>query len=208
MKPGVFPFFHWAVLVGVKIDFILLIYISRVQKLRLLWLSLLLDNSLHLIYIFIPPALSHVLGTYVMLNYNDLLLLILYSSVINTGLLLVVVDRNVFINLMFPYMIYMFLVLIILIKAYGDSIEFIIILLIAIPCFLLTSSKFLIAIGVSIKIVLLVFVSEVTTLYLYLNLHPRVYLIGENDLWNILTYIVIVFVILIGRNLVTVILLH
>jgi len=101
-KLGVFPFFYWIIVVRVKVGLWGNLFVLRFQKVRVFWLLWLLrDVSLSFIYFLVYLSIFFVI--FVLMSIRDLWLLLVYSSIANTGILLLRLlgDKYIFVVLLY-----------------------------------------------------------------------------------------------------------
>jgi len=97
-----FPFFYWIIIVRVKVGLWGNLFVLRFQKIRVFWLLWLLsDVSLSFIYFLVYLRIFFVI--FVLMSISDLWLLLVYSSIANTGILLLRLlgDKYVFVVLLY-----------------------------------------------------------------------------------------------------------
>ena len=93
-KLGLFPFFYWVVVVRIKIGLFGNIFVLRLQKIRVFWL-LWLVGKFRLVLLISLVYCRIIFVVFSLLLVRDLWLLLVYSSIANTGILLIrVVGSN------------------------------------------------------------------------------------------------------------------
>lgn len=141
-KLGLFPFFYWIVVVSVKVGILGNIFVLGLQKISVFWIIWLLINvSMNFVYLLVYLSLLFVVIRLVMVT--DLWLLLVYSSIANTSIIVLRVFGNKFV---FIFLLYLFTIIRIIyfIKSIDSYLELILIVFIflVIPPFLLFFIKF------------------------------------------------------------------
>lgn len=171
-KLGVFPFFYWIVVASVKSDLNRNIFILVFQKLSVFWLFWLV-NSFRLIYLLFFSYLRIFFVVLSLVYISDVWLLLVYSSIVNSSLLLV---SFIGVGSWISIIIYFFIVLLILIYLkYSVSYYEILLVLyffMVIPPFVLFYFKFYLVFRIffNIKLVFFVFFFDVFVLFYYFSL--------------------------------------
>ena len=106
-KLGLYPFFYWIVVVSVKVGLLTNIFVLSFQKFSIFWLLWLLMNVSFIFLIFIV-YLRMFFVIISILILRDLWLLLVYSSVSNTGLLIITIYGNNFFIVVFLYLLVVF----------------------------------------------------------------------------------------------------
>lgn len=124
-KLGLFPFFYWIVVVRIKVGLVGNIFVLSLQKFSVFWLFwLLFDYSLVLLYLFVYLRIFFVMIN--LLLVRDVWLLLVYSSIGNTGIILLRVFGSSYLFIVFLYLL-IILLIIVLIKYINSSVEFLLI---------------------------------------------------------------------------------
>lgn len=171
-KLGIFPFFYWIVIASVKRDVNRNMFILVLQKLRVFWLFWLL-NSFSLIYLYFFSYVSIFFVVLRLIYIRDVWLLLVYSSIVNSSLLLIsFIGMGSWISIG----IYFSIVLIILfyLKYRRSYYEVLLVLyfFIVVPPFVLFYFKFYLAYSLlfNIKLIFFIFVFDVFVLFYYFSL--------------------------------------
>lgn len=102
-KLGLFPFFYWVVVVRVKVSLIGNMFILRLQKVGIFWIMwLVISCSISLLYVLVYASIFFVVVN--LLAVRDLWLLIVYSSIANTGIILMSVTGSHYLYLILLYL--------------------------------------------------------------------------------------------------------
>lgn len=165
-KLGLFPFFYWMVVVSLKIGLIGNVFVLGLQKVSVFWIVWLqLNISISFLYIVVYFRVIFVIFRLVLIS--DLWLLLVYSSIANTAILLLRIHGSKFI---FVVLLYLFTVIIIIysMKLVDSYIEILLIvfLFLVIPPFLLFFIKFYVFLSLEGFIKLGFFLSLVDVLVL------------------------------------------
>jgi len=114
-KLGLFPFFYWMVIVSLKIGLWGNLFVLSLQKISVFWLLwLLLDVSLRFIYIIVYLRIFFVVINLVLVS--DLWLLLVYSSIANTGIIILAVYGDKYLFRVFLYLFMIFIIIYLIIK--------------------------------------------------------------------------------------------
>jgi len=171
-KLGLAPFHFWVVLVRVKMMFISNMFVLGLQKLGLLWLFWLIVD-LRLVFIRFLVFLGVMVTFISVFNICDLWLLIVYSSVANTRLIVFsfLGDKFISVFLIYLFVFIMIVGLLIFLKSY-DYISLVILILLTIPRFILFIYKIELFITVifSLKLVWFIVVFDILMLVYYFNI--------------------------------------
>lgn len=158
-KLGVFPFFYWVLVVRVKVGLVSNIFILRLQKVVVFWLLWLVYNSsLIILYFLVYITLFFVIVSLLMVS--DLWLLLVYSSIGNTGLIILNVYGFEYLYVVFLYLGVIFII-INLVKFLDSYIELILLVFffLVIPPFILFFMKFYIILSLDFSFKLGFFLS-------------------------------------------------
>ena len=194
-KLGLFPFFYWIVVVSIKIGIIGNIFVLSLQKVsvfRMFWL--LFDYSFVLLYFFVYLSIFFVILS--LLLVRDIWLLMVYSSIGNTGIILLRVYGSNYLIIVFLYLL-VILFIIFLIKNINSFSEFLLLvfLFLVIPPFILFLIKFYIvySLDFSLKLRFFLVFFDVFVLLYYFSLIFIKFILFES---GILIYIINLFMLL------------
>jgi hypothetical protein len=206
-KLGLFPFFYWIVVVTVKVGLFTNIFILSFQKISVFWiLWLTLNVSLNLILLLVYLSLFFVIFN--LLIISDLWLILVYSSIVNTGLILLRVFGIYYLFVVFMYLIIIFLI-IFLIKFLNSYIEIIIIVFffLVIPPFILFFIKFYIVLSFDmyIKLIFLLIIFDVFVLLYYFSIIFIKFILIDLGILIYFINLIILIILIIFRNCVTMI---
>ena len=206
-KLGLFPFFYWIVVVRVKVGLIGNLFILRLQKIRVFWLFwLLLNSSFSFLYIFVYRRIFFVIVN--LLLISDLWLLIVYSSIANTGMILLRVYGSHYIVIVFLYLRVIARIIYSVIKV-DRYIELLLIIFffIVIPPFLLFLIKLYVILRIDffIKIGFFLFIFDALILFYYFSLVFIKFLLIDLGIFIYLINLFLLLIILLFRNCVTMI---
>ena len=206
-KLGLFPFFYWIVVVRVKVGLIGNLFILRLQKIRVFWLFwLLLNSSFSFLYIFVYRRIFFVVVN--LLLISDLWLLIVYSSIANTGMILLRVYGSHYIIIVFLYLRVIAIIIYSVIKV-DSYIELLLIIFffIVIPPFLLFFIKLYVILRIDffIKIGFFLFIFDALILFYYFSLVFIKFLLIDLGIFIYLINLFLLLIILLFRNCVTMI---
>ena len=206
-KLGLFPFFYWIVVVRVKVGLIGNLFILRLQKIRVFWLFwLLLNSSFSFLYIFVYRRIFFVIVN--LLLISDLWLLIVYSSIANTGMILLRVYGSHYIVIVFLYLRVIARIIYSVIKV-DSYIELLLIIFffIVIPPFLLFFIKLYVILRIDffIKIGFFLFIFDALILFYYFSLVFIKFLLIDLGIFIYLINLFLLLIILLFRNCVTMI---
>jgi hypothetical protein len=171
-KLGLFPFFYWMVVVSLKVGLLGNVFVLRLQKISVFWILWLLCNiSFSFIYILVYLSVFFVVVN--LLLVCDFWLLLVYSSIGNTGILLA---RVYGIYYMYVVLLYLFVVIFIiyLVKVSDSYMELVLVIFffIVIPPFLLFFIKLYVIISLEsvLKVAFLLVVFDVFVLLYYFSI--------------------------------------
>lgn len=206
-KLGLFPFFYWIVVVSVKVGFLGNIFILSFQKVsvfRLLWL--LLNIQLSFIYILVYLRIFFVIIRLILIS--DLWLLIVYSSIANTGIIILSVYGSNYIYVVFLYLSVIALI-IYFIKNSDSYMELLLVVFffMVVPPFLLFFIKFYVILSLDyiIKIGFFLAIFDVFVLLYYFRLVFIKFLLIDLGVLVYIINLLLVVLMLIIRNCVTMI---
>lgn len=171
-KLGVFPFFYWMVVSSLKVDLNANLFILVLQKFSVFWLFWLMNN-VSLIVLFFFSYLSLFFVVVSLVYVNDIWILIVYSSVANSSLLLI---SFIGLGSWNSLLIYICLTLVILFFLKFSSSYYDIILVLyffmVVPPFVLFYFKYylVMSLGFNMKLVFFIFFFDVFVLFYYFSL--------------------------------------
>jgi len=201
-KLGIFPFFYWIIVVSVKLGLLGNIFVLRFQKFSvfwLIWLSLIIPVSF--IYLLVYLRIFFVVISLLMVT--DLWLLLVYSSIANTGIILLSVYGSNFLFIVFLYLVVIFFI-IILLKNLDSYIEIILVVFffLVIPPFILFFIKFYVVLRLDFILKLRFFfvLFDVIVLLYYFRLVFIKFILIEVGVLVYIIRIFLIFTILIFRN--------
>lgn len=198
-KLGLFPFFYWVVVVRVKVGSVANMFVLRLQKVRLFWIVWLLINcSLSLLYFMVYVSVFFVIINLVIIR--DLWLLIVYSSIANTGIILIRVLGSYYLFLIFLYLIVIFFIIYLVYKL-DSYIELVLLVFffLVVPPFILFFIKFyiILSLDIVIKIRFFLVIFDVLVLLYYFSLvFIKFMLIEIGVLIYIINLLILVFLLL------------
>lgn len=206
-KLGLFPFFYWVVVVSVKVGVVGNLFVLRLQKVRLFWiLWLVLNCSLRLLYLLVYGRIFFVVIN--LLIIRDLWLLIVYSSIANTGIILISILGSHYLILILLYLRVIFIIIYIIYKldSYNEMVLLVFFFLV-IPPFLLFMMKLyiIISLDILIKVSLFLVVFDVLVLLYYFRLVFIKFMLMEIRMLIYIMNMLILLCMLILRNCVTMI---
>lgn len=206
-KLGLFPFFYWIVVVSLKIGYLGNIFVLALQKIPVFWFMWLIYES----FLIILLLFTYLRIFFVLLNLliiSDLWLLLIYSSIANTGIILISIYGINYLITVFLYLFIVILIIIIIIKrdSYFDLILVVIIFLV-IPPFILFFIKIFIVIRLmfSLKLILFLFIIDVFILFYYFTIIFIKFFIIERRILIYIINLLIIFRIVFFRNCVALI---
>lgn len=171
-KLGLFPFFYWVVVVRVKVGLVANMFVLSLQKVRVFWMVWLVMNcSLSLLYFLVYLSIFFVVVSLLMVR--DLWLLIVYSSIANTGIILL---RVVGVQYLFLMLLYLRVILgiIYLTKQLNSYMEFVLLVFffLVVPPFVLFFMKFyvILSLDVVLKVGFFLAIFDVLVLLYYFRL--------------------------------------
>ncbi len=171
-KLGLFPFFYWMVIVSIKVGLWGNLFVLSLQKISVFWLLWLVFNvTLRFLYFLVYLSVFFVVFNLVLLR--DLWLLLVYSSIANTGILIFSVYGNKYIFSVLLYLMVIFRIVFIIIKL-DNYIELLLLVFffMVIPPFVLFFIKFYIVVSLdfSVKLVFFLVIFDVFVLLYYFSL--------------------------------------
>ena len=209
-KLGLFPFFYWVILVSRKLGSYGNIFVLSLQKIPVFWLFWLVGEvSLLLLFLccyggllFVTVALSLV---------RDLWLLLVYSSIANTGILLLARLGNYYFMRVTIYLRVVVSIIYLIAKRNNyQEILLVALMFLVIPPFVLFFIKLFIMLSIEslIKLRFFIFMFDVFILFYYFTfIFIKFILFERRILIYFINYILILGVLLL-RNCVTLIVFH
>lgn len=201
-KLGLFPFFYWVIVVSLKVGFISNLFVLRMQKVVLFWfLWLIMTCSLGMIYFLVYSRVFFVIVNLLMVR--DLWLLVVYSSIANSGMILLRVVGSHYFFMMFLYLGVIFFI-IFLIKQLDSYIELVLLVFffLVIPPFLLFFIKFymILRLDYVIKIGFFLVIFDVLVLLYYFSLVFIKFILIELRVLIYMINLLILFFMMLIRN--------
>ena len=204
-KLGLFPFFYWVILVTRKIGIIGNIFVLSLQKLPVFWLFWLLrDVSLSVLFFFCYLGII-----FVVVNLRlvvDLWLLLVYSSIANTGILLLSSFGYYFMSNVFLYLCIISIIIVLISKRRNYfEILIVVLLFLVIPPFILFFIKFYIVVRLEsiLKLSFFIFIFDVFILFYYFTfIFIKFILFDRRTLIYFINYFILMLLLL-CRNYVT-----
>lgn len=206
-KLGLFPFFYWVIVVSVKVGLLANLFVLRLQKVVLFWiLWLILNCSLGMIYLLVYRRIFFVVVNLVIVR--DLWLLVVYSSIANTGIILIRVLGSHYIFIIFLYLVVIFSIIFRIYKlnSYNEML-FLVFFFLVIPPFLLFFIKFYIMLSIDyiFKLGFLLAIFDVFVLIYYFRLVFMKFILIEVSVLIYFMNLLVLFFMLILRNCVAMI---
>ena len=204
-KLGLFPFFYWIIVVRVKVGIIANLFVLRFQKIRVFWLLwLLIKSNLGFIYLFVYASIFFVIVNLLMIS--DLWLLLVYSSIANTGIIILRVYGSNYIYVTFLYLGVIFGIIYLMMKI-DRYLELLLLVFffIVVPPFLLFFMKFYIVLRLDFMLKLGFFLAlfDVFVLLYYFSIIFMKFLLMDLRILIYLINLLLLLLILIFRNCVT-----
>ena len=204
-KLGLFPFFYWVILVTRKIGIIGNIFVLSLQKLPVFWLFWLLrDVSVSVLFFFCYLGII-----FVVVNLRlvvDLWLLLVYSSIANTGILLLSSFGYYFMSNVFLYLCIISIIIVLISKRRNYfEILIVVLLFLVIPPFILFFIKFYIVVRLEsiLKLSFFIFIFDVFILFYYFTfIFIKFILFDRRTLIYFINYFILMLLLL-CRNYVT-----
>jgi len=206
-KLGLFPFFYWIVVVRIKIGFLANLFVLRLQKITVFWIFWLLYN-ISLVFLLMFVYLSIFFIIFNLLFIRDLWLLIVYSSIANTGMIILAVFGSYYIYVVFLYLGLILLIINFVIKL-DSYIELLLLVFffIVVPPFILFFIKFYIILRIEFILKLSFFLAffDVFVLLYHFSLIFIKFLLIESGVLIYFINIIILILFIVFRNCVTMI---
>lgn len=204
-KLGLFPFFYWIVIVRVKVGLFGNLFVLCLQKIRVFWLVwLLLNVQLSFLYILVYIRIFFVIIR--LLIIRDLWLLLVYSSIANTGIIMLRVFGS---NYIYVVLLYLRVVALIIffIKNRDSYIELLLVVFffIVVPPFILFFIKFYVILRLDfiMKIGFFLSIFDVFVLLYYFSLIFMKFLLIDLGILIYIINLLLIILILVIRNCVT-----
>lgn len=209
-KLGLFPFFYWIVVARVKVGFFGNIFILGLQKLSVFWLLwLFIFVNFRLVYFMIYLRIFFVVVRLVIIS--DLWLLLVYSSIANTGMIMIRVYGSSYFIIMVLYLaVVVGLILYIRISRSYIEVLLVVYLFLVVPPFLLFFIKYGIRfrIDFNLKLGLIVFIFDVLVLLYYFRFIFIKFLLMDLGFLIYGLNLFLVILILVLRNCVTMVIFY
>lgn len=209
-KLGIFPFFYWVVVVSMKVGIWGNIFVLALQKLPVFWLFWLLNTS----SIFLLYCFCYLGMVFIVINLRlvvDLWLLLVYSSIANTGLLLLrSLGSYYLVNVILYLSVVRIIILLISRRNNYSEILLVVLLFMVVPPFILFFIKFFIVRRLErlLKLSFFIFVFDVFVLFYYFTfIFIKFILFDSSILIYFLNYLVLLRILLL-RNYVTLIIFY
>ncbi len=209
-KLGLFPFFYWIVVVRVKVGLLGNLFVLSLQKIRVFWLLwILIKVSLSFVYFFVYIRIFFVIVN--LLIITDLWLLMVYSSIANTGIIILRIYGS---NYVFAVVLYLTVIfgIIYILKNIDSYMELVMIVFffLVIPPFVLFFIKFYVILRLDfiIKLGFFLAVFDVLVLLYYFRLVFMKFLLIDLGIMIYRINIILVVLILLLRNCVAMIIFY
>ena len=195
------------VVVRIKVSMLANLFVLRLQKISVFWLIwLLISSSLRFVYLFVYSGLFFVV--IILIIIRDLWLLVVYSSISNTGIILLRVFGSNYMRIVFLYLAVIFII-IYLSKKIESHMELLLLVFffLVIPPFILFFIKFYVVLSLDfiIKLAFFLIVFDVLILIYYFSLIFMKFLIIEVGILIYFINLFLIFIILVLRNCVAMI---
>jgi len=209
-KLGLFPFFYWVVVVRVKVGLIANIFVLRLQKVSVFWiLWLLLNSSLAFVYFLVYLSIFFVVISLIIVS--DLWLLLVYSSIGNTAIIVLSVYGFEYLFVVFLYLFVIFLI-INFVKFVDSYMELLVLVFffMVIPPFVLFFIKFYVVLRLDFRLKLGFFLSifDVLILLYYFSLVFIKFLLIDLGILIYMMNILLILTMMFFRNCVTMIIFY
>ena len=201
-KLGLFPFFYWLVIVTIKVRLLVNFFILGLQKLPALWLLWLLIKSSYLIvYLIVYLNIFFVMLN--LMRISDLWLLLVYSSISNTRLLIFRIEGAFYFVSIFIYLFTVMSIILSLLKSCSyEEIILVIFIFLTIPPFLLFFIKvnLVFRLDFSLKLAMFIIFFDVLILLYYFSLIFVKFLLLDGRFLVYLINLLILLSLLVFRN--------
>ena len=206
-KLGLFPFFYWMVVVRVKVGLLGNIFVLSLQKIAVFWLVWLI-SKVTFVFFYFMVYLRIFFVIFSLLIVSDLWLLLVYSSIANTAIIMLRVYGRKY---LFSVLLYLFTILMIIyfIKTSDSYIELLLVVFIflVIPPFVLFFIKFYVFLRLDffLKIGFLLSIFDVFVLLYYFSLIFMKFILLDLGILVYIMNLLVCFCVLFFRNCVTMI---
>lgn len=206
-KLGLFPFFYWVVVVRVKVGVVANMFVLRLQKVVLFWLIwLVMECSLRMLYFLVYLRVFFVVVN--LLFVRDLWLLIVYSSIANSGIILLRVVGSHYIRMMILYLCVIFRVIYFIYKldSYVELVVLVFFFLV-VPPFVLFMIKLYLVVRLDslVKLAMYFVIFDVLVLFYYFRLVFMKFMLMEVRILIYIMNLMILVLIIVLRNCVAMI---
>ena len=209
-KLGLFPFFYWLVIVTIKVRLLVNFFILGLQKLPALWLLWLLIKSSYLIvYLIVYLNIFFVMLN--LMRISDLWLLLVYSSISNTRLLIFRIEGAFYFVSIFIYLFTVMSIILSLLKSCSyEEIILVIFIFLTIPPFLLFFIKvnLVFRLDFSLKLAMFIIFFDVLILLYYFSLIFVKFLLLDGRFLVYLINLLILLSLLVFRNYVALVIFY
>lgn len=135
LKLGVFPFFYWIVVLRVKVRLFVNLFVLSVQKISVFWLMW-LRVEIRVILVLLVVYFGLFFVVVILLRVRDLWLILVYSSVANTGIIILRVVGSYYISVVILYLRVIFCIIrVVKWMGVGEEIVFIVLFFLVVPPF-------------------------------------------------------------------------
>jgi hypothetical protein len=195
------------IVVRVKVGIVGNMFVLRLQKISVFWMFWLLFNySILLLYIFVYIRIFFVIFN--LLLVSDIWLLIVYSSIGNTGIILLRVFGSNYLFVVFLYLL-IILLIIVLMKNINSLTELLLLVFffLVIPPFMLFLIKFYVvySLDIGLKLRFLVVFFDVFVLLYYFSLIFIKFILFDSGILIYIINLLLLLLLLFLRNCVTMI---
>ena len=209
-KLGLFPFFYWLVVVRIKVSILVNFFILGLQKLPTLWLLWLLIKSSYLI-IYLIAYLNIFFVMINLIRVSDLWLLLVYSSISNTSLLIFSIEGSFYFVSIFIYLFTVISIILFLLKSSSyEEVIVVVFIFLTIPPFLLFFMKInlIFSLEFSVKLVMFIIVFDVLILLYYFSIIFAKFLLFDARFLIYLINLLILLSLILFRNYVALTIFH
>jgi len=193
-KLGVAPLHFWIVIISVKVALLSNVFIMGLQKMGVVWIIWLMVE-LDMWFVVLIVILGVLVSFIRVFNVRDLWLLMVYSSVANTGLIIFSMMSRKFYVVFFLYLVIFVLMmrLLIFVKSYEYG-YVVMLLLMTTPRFLLFIYKFELFLRVlfSLKVLWFVVFLDILILVYYFNMIFMRLMIGRGGGFMVVMFFVMI----------------
>jgi hypothetical protein len=209
-KLGLFPFFYWIVVVSLKVGLLGNVFVLRLQKISVFWMLWLVCNiPLRFLYFIVYLSVFFVVVN--LLLVSDFWLLLVYSSIGNTGMLLIRIYGTYYIFVVLLYLFVVFFI-IYLVKVFDSYIELILVIFffLVVPPFLLFFIKLYVIISLErlLKVAFFLVVFDVLVLLYYFSIIFMKFILLDLGVLIYIINLFVVLLILVFRNCVAMIIFY